>query len=61
MAVLLLVSIRRPPEIPADADHRPWMGVEPCLSCHGPGKPQARPPNHPLNDQCLQCHQSVSG
>jgi len=48
------LSHRRPP-IPADADHAVGDPAA-CLSCHGPGRQDAREPNHPLNDQCFNCH-----
>ena len=53
--VAYTISHRRPP-IPADADHAVRTATE-CLSCHGPGTRNARGPNHPLNDQCFNCHE----
>ncbi len=46
----------RRPAIPADADHAVTDTAR-CLTCHGPGREQARGPNHPLNDQCFNCHE----
>ena len=48
---------QRRPLIPADADHRPVVEPDRCLSCHGPGTRNPRGPNHPLNDQCFNCHE----
>jgi len=47
----------RRPLIPADADHRAVADPERCLTCHGPAGRSPRGPNHPLNDQCLNCHE----
>ena len=47
---------RRPP-IPADADHHDVAEPQRCLSCHGPGGRDPRGPNHPLSDQCFNCHE----
>jgi hypothetical protein len=46
----------RTPPIPADAEHRPALSEPACLLCHGPdgGAPRGR--NHPLSDQCFNCH-----
>ena len=54
---LVLYTLRnRPPSLPADADHR-GGGPQQCLECHGPAGRQPRGPNHPLNDQCFNCHE----
>lgn len=47
---------RRPPPIPGDAEHRAAHVAAACLGCHGPegGAPRGR--NHPLSDQCFNCH-----
>jgi len=61
-ATLLTVALvgytltHRRPAIPADVDHAVTDTAQ-CLACHGPGRPQARGPNHPLNDQCFNCHE----
>ncbi len=54
--VYYTVSHRRPP-IPNDADHAGVVEPARCLTCHGPGRNRARGPNHPLNDQCFNCHE----
>ena len=55
LLVTYTITHRRPP-IPADADHA-VVDTAACLSCHGPGKKNARGRNHPLNDQCFNCHE----
>ena len=61
-ATLLTVALvgytltQRRPAIPADADHA-VSDTARCLSCHGPRQSRARGPNHPLNDQCFNCHE----
>jgi nitrate reductase cytochrome c-type subunit len=45
------------PLIPADTDHLQAQTQQRCLECHGPGKAHARGRNHPLNDQCFNCHE----
>jgi hypothetical protein len=55
---LIVYTLRnRPPQLPADADHRGGAGPDRCLSCHGPEGKDPRGPNHPLNDQCFNCHE----
>ncbi|HXH27698.1 MAG TPA: hypothetical protein VNL37_01565 [Candidatus Polarisedimenticolia bacterium] len=55
---LILYTLRqRRPAIPADADHTGVVEPAACLTCHGPGRKNARGPNHPLNDQCFNCHE----
>jgi hypothetical protein len=56
LLVYYTVSHRRPP-IPADGDHAGVSEPVRCLSCHGPGTKNARGRNHPLNDQCFNCHE----
>ena len=56
LLVYYTISHRRPP-IPADADHAGVSEPTRCLSCHGPGRKNARSRNHPLNDQCFNCHE----
>ena len=62
LAGLLTVALvgytvtHRRPAIPADADHA-TTDAERCLACHGPGQRSARGPNHPLNNQCFNCHE----
>jgi hypothetical protein len=48
---------RQPPTLPPDRDHRLGATPDICLSCHGPGAVNARGANHPLNDQCFNCHE----
>lgn len=59
LSILLVVYTvtHRRPLIPADADHRGVADERRCLECHGPGRAHARGRNHPLNDQCLNCHE----
>jgi hypothetical protein len=54
--ILYTLSQRRP-LIPADTDHVGVVEPAACLSCHGPGEKSPRGPNHPLNDQCFNCHE----
>ena len=55
---LIVYTIRnRPPLLPADTDHRGSGGPGQCLECHGPAGRNPRGPNHPLNDQCFNCHE----
>jgi hypothetical protein len=56
LLVYYTVTHRRPP-IPNDADHAGVVEASRCLSCHGPGQKRPRGPNHPLNDQCFNCHE----
>lgn len=56
LLVYYTVTHRRPP-IPNDADHAGVAETSRCLSCHGPGQKRPRGPNHPLNDQCFNCHE----
>ena len=61
-AALLTVALvgytvtHRRPAIPADADHAVNQAAR-CLDCHGPAGRRPRGPNHPLNDQCFNCHE----
>jgi hypothetical protein len=59
LTVLLIVYTvtHRRPLIPADRDHLEATAPDRCLSCHGPGMRDQRGPNHPLNDQCFNCHE----
>ena len=56
-ALLVYTLSHRRPRIPADADHIRSRDPALCLDCHGPGRKRARGPNHPLNDQCFNCHE----
>lgn len=58
--VALLVTFtvtHQRPKVPADADHLKSDDPRACLSCHGRGEAHARTKNHPLNDQCWDCHE----
>lgn len=55
---LVAYSLRkRTPGVPADADHLQSITAPQCLSCHGPLEARPRSRNHPLNDQCFNCHE----
>jgi hypothetical protein len=47
----------RAPRIPPDAGHARALDAPGCLSCHGPDGDAPRGPNHPLSDQCFNCHE----
>lgn len=58
--VVLLVTFtvtHQRPLVPGDLVHLKSAEIEYCLSCHGRGRPNARPKNHPLNDHCWECHE----
>ena len=44
------------PPIPDDFGHLAAPEAPACLSCHGPEGAARRGPNHPLSDQCFNCH-----
>jgi len=55
---LVIFTLRRtPPPIPPDPDHLGSRVAADCLACHGPGAGHPRGRNHPLNDQCFNCHE----
>lgn len=54
--VVFTVTHQRP-LVPPDADHLQSNDPDYCLTCHGRGRPNARPKNHPLNDRCWECHE----
>lgn len=57
-AWLVIYTLRHQrPAIPADADHLRSLDPAQCLECHGPAGRNARGRNHPLNDQCFNCHE----
>ncbi len=56
LLVTYTLTHRRPP-VPADADHLRSLEPAQCLSCHGPAGRRPRGPNHPLGDQCFNCHE----
>ncbi|MCZ6670336.1 MAG: hypothetical protein O6947_04850 [Acidobacteria bacterium] len=56
LALLLIRGIQFPPDIPFDLDHRRGQIPGDCLSCHGPDERFPRGKNHPLVDECFQCH-----
>ena len=56
-ATLAVVLTWRPaPAIPADPEHARAADPAACLVCHGLGRPQARPPDHPISEACFSCH-----
>jgi hypothetical protein len=58
--LLVAYTLRtRPPRFPADADHLRSADPSSCLRCHGPGTDHPRGPKHPLNDQCMSCHERI--
>ncbi len=59
LLVLFTVTHQRP-LVPRDAVHLKSDETGYCLSCHARGKVNARPKNHPLNDQCWECHERAS-
>lgn len=61
LALLLIRGIRFPPDIPFDLDHRRGQIPRECLSCHGPDARFPRGKNHPLVDECFQCHSWQTG
>ena len=54
-------SGRKPPRLPADADHALDQTEAHCLTCHAFGAKHPRPPNHPLRDDCFSCHRDRNG
>ena len=57
-ALLVAYTLRhRRPLIPADLDHARSVQPARCLDCHGPAGKNPRGRNHPLNDQCFNCHE----
>jgi hypothetical protein len=59
LLVVFTVTHQRP-LVPRDAIHLRSDDPDSCLSCHGRGRPSARPKNHPLNDHCWECHERAS-
>lgn len=57
IGLLAYTLTHQKPRIPADGDHLGSRDPVQCLDCHGPGRKRARGPNHPLNDQCFNCHE----
>ena len=55
--LLVYTLTHQRPRIPADADHLRSSDPALCLDCHGPGRKRSRGANHPLNDQCFNCHE----
>ena len=56
LLVIFTVTHQRP-KVPADIDHLKSDDPHACLSCHGRDASHARSKNHPLNDQCWDCHE----
>ena len=55
--LLMFTLTHQRPLVPRDPDHLRSDDPEDCLSCHGRGRPHARPKSHPLNDHCWECHE----
>ncbi len=53
--IWLLSTWEPPPVIPDDPMHGAARRAN-CAECHGVDGPVPRTKNHPLNDQCFQCH-----
>jgi len=47
---------KKPPFIPADAQHMATATNEDCAGCHGKDKQYAIKGPHPPKEQCLTCH-----
>jgi len=52
----IALTWRPAPVIPSDVDHTRAADPRACLVCHGSGRPQARPPQHPISEACFSCH-----
>ncbi|MBI5694854.1 MAG: hypothetical protein HZC51_03800 [Nitrospirae bacterium] len=52
----LSISGKGVPPIPADATHASVTAEADCLGCHGEGMRHPRKVQHPLKDQCFECH-----
>lgn len=48
------------PGAPPTVPHPVWMRQN-CVSCHGPGMPDAIMTSHPQRQSCLQCHATHDG
>ena len=61
LAALLVAytATHQRPRVPRDADHLASSEPSACLSCHGRGRPNARPRSHPLSDRCWECHEQA--
>jgi hypothetical protein len=63
-AVLLLAALvaylalrtRQPPQLPADRDHARFTTPVACLACHGSDGVLPQSKNHPVRNDCLNCH-----
>lgn len=58
IGLLYAVSGDKSPRIPDTEAHRVVDNNDICLGCHGPGKLNARKPNHPPKDNCIYCHKT---
>ena len=56
IVIVLATRNRRPPFLPADAEHERWESAETCLGCHGPDGAIPQSKGHPLARDCLRCH-----
>lgn len=55
-SIWLLSTREPPPEIPADGEHVGARREGDCIVCHNVDGPAPRSKNHPLSEQCFQCH-----
>ena len=53
---LLSTTGKKPPFMPADAQHMAAKTKEDCQACHGKGMSAAVKGPHPPKDQCPECH-----
>ena len=59
--LVLLLTRRTPPSLPADPDHAVSQTEGRCLSCHMRTSRHPRPADHPLRDDCFSCHRGPDG
>ncbi len=55
----LSMSGKKPPNIPADAQHAGITQKDRCKECHAPGKVKPMNPHHPFKDDCFKCHRPM--
>jgi len=56
VVIVMLFGWTPAPRIPRDLDHARTRTEQDCLSCHGPEEKHARPKNHPVREDCFNCH-----
>lgn len=65
VVVLFLVYLsstgKKPPLLPADAQHAGLATNEACAPCHGPGRASPLKEGHPPKEQCVICHEVKRG